>query len=142
MKGIYALEIYLSKDVCLEVGALGEVPFVEGKYVYVGSAQLNLEKRVERHLRRKKKIFWHIDYLLTNKWARTEKVFFREATKSVECALATELARVGQPVVGFGCSDCHCQSHLFRLTKSPSLLERSVFSASLGWSKLGAKGAL
>lgn len=120
------------------MGVLGEVLFNRGRYVYVGSAQWNLEKRVERHLRKEKKIFWHIDYLLGSKWSRIEKVFFKQADKSEECVLANELGSLGDPVAGFGCSDCRCQSHLFWFPKSPPLQGHCVFPGSVGWSKFDA----
>ena len=139
MHGIYALRIRLCKDVSIRVGAIGKISFNRGYYVYVGSAQRNLEKRVERHLRKKKKLFWHIDYLLSNEHAKIEKVLFRQADKSAECALARELGRQAEPVAGFGCSDCRCLSHLFWFPESCSLQEWAIFSTSHGWSKLGER---
>ena len=133
MNGIYALEIRLIDDVCVRVGGLGEVNLKKGDYVYVGSAQRNLEKRVQRHLRKEKTLFWHVDYLLNDEHARIEKVLFKQANKSAECGLAQELKRQGDLVLGFGCSDCRCRSHLFRLTVSFSLLEQNVLTASCGW---------
>jgi Uri superfamily endonuclease len=142
LNGVYALEIDLCKDISVRVGAMDNVHFKEGIYVYVGSAQCNLEKRVQRHLRKEKKLFWHIDYFLSNERAKIEKVLFRQADRLAECAIAQELGRQGEPVAGFGCSDCRCQSHLFWFPKSPSLRERSVFAASLGWAKLDAQASL
>ncbi len=121
MNGIYALEIRLDQDIRLDVGALGKVTFKKGTYVYVGSAQTNLEKRVQRHMRKEKKLFWHIDYLLSSNHAKITKVLHREEGKTAECEVAQELGKQGDPVVGFGCSDCNCESHLFRLADSESL---------------------
>jgi Uri superfamily endonuclease len=42
-------------------------------------------------------------------------VFFKEAPKTSECAIAEAIGERGEPVVGFGCSDCHCRSHLYRI---------------------------
>ena len=64
MKGIYILLISIAGRISVSVGALGDKSFQKGLYVYVGSAQNNLEKRVKRHLRKVKRRFWHIDYLL------------------------------------------------------------------------------
>ena len=122
------------------MGALGDVYFKEGSYVYVGSAQRNLEKRVQRHFRKEKKLFWHIDYFLSCERAKIEKVFFRQADKLAECEIAQELGRRGEPVAGFGCSDCRCQSHLFWFPKSSSVQEGGVFAASQGWSTFDAYG--
>jgi Uri superfamily endonuclease len=97
------------------VGALGQVYFEKGLYAYVGSAQANLEKRVARHLRKAKRKFWHVDYLLDAEAAKITKVFWKCATKDEECAIAYRLGRSGRGVKQFGCSDCKCTSHLFRL---------------------------
>jgi Uri superfamily endonuclease len=113
VKGIYALEILLDKDACIKIGALGEVLFKKGVYVYAGSAQNNLEKRVQRHLRKENKLFWHIDYLLNHEHSKIIRVLLRQGNKEQECAVAKELGMRGEAVEGFGCSDCHCRSHLF-----------------------------
>ena len=70
LKGIYVLIIQVSNDVAVQVGALGKLTFTKGLYAYVGSAQVNLEKRVGRHLGKEKRKFWHIDYLLGNNAAK------------------------------------------------------------------------
>ncbi len=123
MKGIYALIIRLDSDVVLEVGALGKTAFVKGTYVYVGSAQANLEQRVKRHLRKEKCLFWHIDYLLNNDAAAIEKVLRMEADKTMECVLAEEMSKRGEVLDGFGCSDCRCRSHLFLVEDFAFLLQ-------------------
>lgn len=99
----------------IEVGSLGKLTFEKGLYAYVGSAQNNLEKRIARHFRREKKIFWHIDYLLSDERARIIKVLFKGAPKSEECRLAMALSSLYRPVEGFGSSDCKCPGHLFKL---------------------------
>ena len=115
MKGVYVLVVSVAEPVCLRVGALGTVSFGEGLYAYAGSGQVGLEKRVARHLRRVKRCFWHIDYLSSSAVAKVVNVFWKEGEKSEECSLATVLGKHGEPVVGFGCSDCGCTSHLFRV---------------------------
>jgi Uri superfamily endonuclease len=115
LKGVYVLVIQLSGDAEIRVGALGKMPFAKGTYVHIGSAQNNLEKRVARHFRRKKRVFWHIDYLLQNPCAKVVKVFWKAAGKTEECEIAKKIGAEGEPVVGFGCSDCRCKSHLFRV---------------------------
>ena len=45
MKGIYCLVINIHEKMKIEVGALGEIDFEKGTYIYVGSAQNNLKKR-------------------------------------------------------------------------------------------------
>ena len=115
MKGIYVLIIQVSKKVDLKIGKLGTIDFPAGQYAYVGSAQKGLEKRVERHLRREKRVFWHVDYLLQNPHSTILKVFWNPASRHAECELATKIAAEGEAVTGFGNSDCHCKSHLFQI---------------------------
>ncbi len=122
MKGIYVLIIRVSKDINVNVGALGRKNFAKGLYAYVGSAQTNLEQRVKRHLRREKRLFWHIDYLLANEAAKITQVLFKQADKTWECKTATRIGENGTPIAGFGCSDCRCRSHLFRIGDCKFLL--------------------
>jgi Uri superfamily endonuclease len=123
-KGIYALIIRISEDIVVIVGALGETRFQAGTYVYVGSAQANLEQRVRRHLRAEKRLFWHIDYLLSSPFAKIEKAFWLQGEKTAECTIAQELGERGKPAVDFGCSDCRCPSHLFRVADVAFLEEK------------------
>ena len=114
MKGVYVLIISVGKDIRVNVGALGSIFFEKGLYAYVGSVQNGLERRIERHLRKAKRKFWHVDYLLDNA-VRIVKVFCKEAEKSEECRIARKLSEKGIAVKRFGCSDCGCVSHLFRI---------------------------
>lgn len=109
------LIIQVSNEVMLSVGALGKIEFKPGLYAYVGSAQSNLEQRTKRHLRKKKRLFWHIDYLLNSGTAEILKVFAKEADRTEECAVARMLNAKGEPIEGFGCSDCSCVGHLVRI---------------------------
>ena len=122
MKGIYILIIRVCKDISVNVGALGRKAFAKGLYAYVGSAQTNLEKRVKRHLRREKRLFWHIDYLLDSDQAEILEVLYKEAGKTQECRVANALSEKGKPIAGFGCSDCRCGSHLVRISDYKFLL--------------------
>lgn len=115
VKGVYVLVISVGNDIMVRVGALGTVFFVKDLYAYVGSAQNGLEKRVERHLRKVKRKFWHIDYLLSNRFAKVMKVFYKKAGKIEECRIARKLSGRGVAVKNFGCSDCACVSHLFKV---------------------------
>lgn len=107
----------------MKIGALGEITFCSGCYVYIGSAQKNLRQRIERHLRKEKRLFWHIDYLLDNGAASVVKVFYREGDKAQECIAAKQIARENRSVLGFGCSDCFCKSHLFQINCEKDLKE-------------------
>jgi Uri superfamily endonuclease len=116
MKGAYVLVVSVDELACIKVGALGRVSFRRGLYAYVGSGQVGLHKRVARHLRRSKKRFWHIDYLLDSGAANVVRVFWKDGEKSEECHVAEVLGELGVPIAGFGCSDCRCRSHLFRIS--------------------------
>ncbi|MCW4045899.1 MAG: GIY-YIG nuclease family protein [Candidatus Bathyarchaeota archaeon] len=113
MKGVYVLIIEITADVEIQVGALGTLAFKKGFYVYVGSAQNNLEKRVQRHLRKEKRLFWHVDYLLNNEATKIVDVRCKQGDKTEECKIASWMAETNAGVAGFGCSDCRCKSHLF-----------------------------
>lgn len=117
IKGVYKLFIKVSRNLKLKVGSLDIVRFEKGVYVYVGSAQNNIRSRVKRHFSRKKKIFWHLDYLLNSRYSKIIKVFYKKGKKSIECKIAKRLMKIGTPILGFGCSDCRCMSHLFKIEK-------------------------
>jgi Uri superfamily endonuclease len=128
-EGIYVLVIQVGEDIEAKVGALGRTAFTKGLYAYVGSAQINMEQRIKRHLRSKKRRFWHIDYLLDNPKAKIIKVFFKEGDKTEECKTASYLSEKGEVIASFGCSDCKCKSHLFHIKNFRFLLETMrVFS--------------
>lgn len=109
------LVIRLGRDVQVDVGAKGRLDFGRGLYAYVGSAQNNLEKRVSRHLRKDKRKFWHVDYLLGDDSATVVEVFHKRGDKTEECRVAEMIGERAEPIDGFGASDCGCRSHLFRI---------------------------
>ena len=123
MKGIYLLVVKVKKRVDIKIGALGKINFDKGTYIYIGSAQNNLEKRIERHLRDKKNIHWHIDHFLNNKVVEIMKVFYKKDRKSGECETANKLLKTETPILKFGCSDCRCKSHLFKIGNLKSVLK-------------------
>jgi Uri superfamily endonuclease len=107
----YALCISLDRNNSRPVGKRRTMEFKRGFYIYVGSAKTNLSSRIKRHLSKDKKLFWHIDYLLSSGNSRVKEVWVggRE-----ECALAQAFCKQGfTPIDGFGSSDCRCLSHLF-----------------------------
>jgi len=117
-KGIYCLLIHFLKKRELRIGKLGVFCFPAGFYIYVGSAQNNLDRRIERHLRAEKKLHWHIDYLL--KHGSVISVYTYKGNKSAECKLSRIVSKrkdVIVPVKGFGSSDCACESHLYFITE-------------------------
>jgi Uri superfamily endonuclease len=74
--GCYSLIIELQRKKTIRVGKLGEAVFPAGTYVYTGSAMKGLGTRLRRHCSRKKKIHWHIDYLLTLPEARVRQIIY------------------------------------------------------------------
>ena len=111
MKGSYILLIKVDRLKNIRIGSLGIMEFRPGYYAYIGSALNTIEKRVKRHLSKKKKLFWHIDYLLQE--AEVIKVFLLECSEKLECVIAGKMVKSFQEVPKFGCSDCRCKSHLF-----------------------------
>jgi len=122
MKGVYCLVISLKKSIKLKIGSLGRIRFAKGTYVYVGSAQNNLRRRIKRHFAKKKKFHWHIDYLLESPAVKIRKTFYKEAKKEEECRIASLLNAKEYPIKDFGCSDCRCYSHLFKIKSLKNIL--------------------
>ncbi|WP_440988896.1 GIY-YIG nuclease family protein [Haloarchaeobius baliensis] len=110
--GTYTLLVELDGPVTLAVGALGEVTLDSGWYGYTGSALgTGGFSRLDRHREvasgGRDVRHWHVDYLLGHE-AATVRGDVR-TVGDVECDVAR---RLPDAVVGFGCSDCDCTSHL------------------------------
>ena len=104
-QGSYLLVLHAEKDFKISVGKLGEILFEQGYYVYVGSGQNNLDKRVKRHLRKSKKKHWHIDYITPKPMTVVKNYLFRRQDP-LENYLAERLKKISQKAVsGFGASD-------------------------------------
>ena len=116
--GVYILKLELAAKKEISVGALGKKIFNPGYYFYAGTAQRNLEARIERHYSSDKKFHWHIDYLLAEAELKNDFVF--ELPGAGECFLAEILKEEGgsTPIRGFGASDCSCGSHLIYFSAS------------------------
>ncbi|MCX7825934.1 MAG: GIY-YIG nuclease family protein [Verrucomicrobiae bacterium] len=114
--GVYQLCLRLPRPARIRIGRLGAFTFPAGVYVYTGSALGGLEQRLARHQRRRKKLHWHIDYLLRH--ARIIAIADRPTRRRLECAWNAQTLRLpGARVVaaGFGSSDCDCAAHLVYL---------------------------
>ena len=113
MKGCYCLIISMKKSDKLQIGNLyQDYKFKKGWYVYIVSAMNSLAGRINRHLSDDKKMHWHIDYLLKSENTEIRDVLYNISDKKIECELANEIAENGDEILGFGCSDCNCNSHL------------------------------
>ncbi len=111
MKGTYILLIRLPGRHDIRIGRLGELEFEEGYYAYVGSALNGLDARINRHLKKGKKLHWHIDHLLQH--SAICDVYHKPGEKKEECELARVLNENFKSIKYFGSSDCKCDSHLF-----------------------------
>lgn len=116
--GDYMIVLRLEAPQTIAVGSLGPVPFAEGYYVYVGSAKKNLDQCMAHHRALRKKMHWHMDYL------RKETDFVGaipiRTCDDLEHDLARALSEIADwDVPEFGCSDCHCRSHLFGFRENP-----------------------
>jgi endonuclease-3 len=119
--GIYTLILFMSKEFTVTIGSLGKQSFHRGYYSYTGSAlgkgSSNLKNRISRHLRKEKRQFWHIDYLLSDENVSVEAVIAVKTSKNVECSLNSYLKSISGAEITinrFGASDCkkNCKSHL------------------------------
>lgn len=117
-RGDYLMVLYTDKNLNLEIGSKGNIYFPKGYYIYVGSAKLNLAKRMERHKRKRKKMHWHLDYLRGH-CEMIASLLIRTAS-DLECPLARAIDRIAEwHVKNFGSSDCNCESHLFGMKNNP-----------------------
>jgi len=112
--GTYILIINVPSPVDTTVGKLGKIAFPSGSYAYVGSAlgPGGLAARLGRYNVGPNRKHWHINYLLDH--AELVGVLFRSDDRRRECAWAGwVMERTPCFVLGFGSSDCRCESHLF-----------------------------
>ncbi|MFW9924555.1 MAG: DUF123 domain-containing protein [Candidatus Thorarchaeota archaeon] len=116
--GTYLLFLKIMKPILQKIGSLGIINFPKGHYFYVGSAlgPGGLNKRIVRHLRKTKKIFWHIDYLITNPEVHMLAIAYQISREKNECLIVKKIIDFFsddlQSITNFGSSDCHCKSHL------------------------------
>jgi Uri superfamily endonuclease len=138
-KGIYCL-VLSGAGGPVRVGALGELFFPSGFYVYTGSAlgPGGVPARVGRHIRTAvtpgSRTHWHIDYLLRNPSFRLVAVYCAETEERMECNVAGAVG--GDEVKQFGCSDCSCASHLFFFPHYPGPeITQALGKLGLEWNK-------
>jgi sugar fermentation stimulation protein A len=128
--GSYIVILRVKRNRKIFTGSLGEVRFRKGYYMYVGSARRNLSKRIARHQRRRKNMFWHIDYLRA--YADFHTSLPVRASVALECEMAEAIEKISQwNIPGFGSSDCTCKSHLFGMSddpvRSPSFIDTLMY---------------
>ena len=122
-RGDYLMVLQVEEPVTVTIGSKGDMHFEAGYYIYVGSAKANLEKRIERHKRKRKQKHWHLDYLRSV--STVVAALPIRSSSDLECELAKAMKAISvDEVKGFGCSDCHCTSHLFKMDVNPIHDER------------------
>jgi len=115
--GVYVLVVELLEDAVLKTRGGRVFELRPGIYFYVGSAlgSGGVEARVKRHLSRKNKMFWHIDYLTSYPSARLIGYYVVETEEYLESVVASLLSKLFTPIPGFGSSDDPLnKTHLFR----------------------------
>ncbi|MCX8191368.1 MAG: DUF123 domain-containing protein, partial [Nitrososphaerales archaeon] len=83
----------------------------------LGPSKNSLFNRLSRHLRVKKRIFWHIDHLLKSGFVKVKAIVYSQTDEPYECLVNRIL--MGRSIKlphleGFGASDCMkgCKTHL------------------------------
>ena len=117
-RGSYLILLKVKEEKKIAIGKLGDIIFQPGYYIYAGSAMNNLSKRVKRHLRLRKNLHWHIDYLRQEAEIVTDLPV--RSSQDLECEIASAISRISDlSIARFGSSDCNCQSHLFYFKENP-----------------------
>ena len=121
--GTYALILRSDANGRVQVGRNRSLQMEAGYYVYVGSAfgPGGVRARVLRHARNAKSKHWHIDFLRAV--AAPIGVWCAYADRDLEHRWARTLSGLPDltPVPAFGCTDCNCETHLFRSRVMPSM---------------------
>jgi len=143
VNSLYVVATWVPRCTTIVVGALGPVHFERAWYAYVGSAARARDARVARHLRARRSLRWHADYLFaahpaTQAWLVDTVLTECEVAEQVGRALAPPGAATdgrpdrcpdgcaalpavtARPAAGFGASDCGCAGHLLSLGRRPS----------------------
>jgi Uri superfamily endonuclease len=114
--GTYVLVLSSRSTDLIQIGRLGALQLQSGFYVYVGSAlgPGGVRARLAHHLKPSRRPHWHIDYLRAH--TRVEEIWYCLDTRRLEHIWAEHIKLVEEvsiPLVGFGSTDCRCESHLF-----------------------------
>jgi len=88
--------------------------------------------RIQRHLKKDKRRFWHIDYLLNSKYSSIKGIIYAKTNTRYECKIVKEIDNMNvKPIKGFGASDCNegCKSHLFFMIDDFNGIIKSILNA-------------
>ena len=112
----YLLSLIITKNIQVNTGTK-TLNITPGKYIYVGRAKKNLISRLKRHLKKQKKIRWHIDYLTSHPACKIDSITIADIDTK-ECTIADILENIGlYRIKDFGSSDCRCKGHLLKRVK-------------------------
>ncbi|MBU2643188.1 GIY-YIG nuclease family protein [bacterium] len=121
--GTYALILEVGAPFSVAVGKLGLFCGEAGWYIYCGSAfgPGGLRARTAHHGRDSQRPHWHIDYLkpvagISEIWYTTDPV--RREHDWIRLLRTDQ--RITAPRIGFGSSDCACDTHLLYSAQKPS----------------------
>ena len=116
-RGSYLLILKLREEEKIDVGKWGKLPFRKG-YIYVGSAMVHLQKRMDRHRHVRKRHHWHIDDLRDG--AEFHSILAIRSAERLECEIAQAMSEIADwDIPHFGSSDCPCGTHLFGMAEDP-----------------------
>lgn len=116
----YSIILRLNSNKKLEVGSLGTIFLVKGFYVYNGSAYGTggLASRIKHHVKKRKKLHWHIDYLTSDNECKILRVIAfkkRNLERKVSLEMLREREFVGIPKFG-STDDKIARTHLFLIS--------------------------
>ncbi len=115
-RGTYVILIKLTSSV--DISRPRNMKLPEGLYVYVGSAMNSLTGRLRRHLKKKKKIHWHIDQL--TEMGDIILLIGIPGRSKLEEKLSRFLSEYFQVIKGFGSSDLKVDGNLFKVNSFSS----------------------
>jgi len=113
--GSYLLCVFLQEEILIVKPEKHRLE--KGFHVYCGSARGGFKQRINHHLKKEKRAWWHVDQITTSPKVIIIRIFWSELL--TECDLARKLRDQGifEPVKNFGSSDCRkkCYSHFFSM---------------------------
>ena len=144
LQGVYILVLELKNHLKINSNRFTWM-IKPGFYLYFGSARgktaTNLRNRLLRHLKRKKKIFWHIDHFTSHSDAKTISIYYNTCSEITECSALQEIKDEFQESItisNFGSSDCksNCGGHLlFFPSKQVNLTDFEKYFLKKRWKK-------
>lgn len=119
MKGTYTIVIRCNHVGFTTFGKLGRAKLLKGHYLYTGSAlgrgAVSLEGRLGRHIRRQKRLKWHIDYLTSRADCNVTSAVYVVSDRHLECRVNRSISKgldISPVLLKIGASDCKCNGHL------------------------------